>query len=201
MRLSLPKGEAKGHLPYRLEELRRLAAALPHAPPDVALAFTIGLYSGLRLSEVASIDSIVLDGPVPYLDLTGSRRKIGAGKRRVPIHPALLPHLTGVAPLACDPKVLGKRFARWKAGVGVDRERTDFHSLRKNVAEAMERAGVPESDAALILGHATGRGFTFSVYSPHGPSMARPRAVVERIAYPGVDLSHIPVAQRRTRAA
>jgi integrase len=201
MRLSLPKGEVKGHLPYTPEELRRLAAALPHAPPDVALAFTIGLYSGLRLSEVASIDAIVLDGPVPYLDLTGSRRKTGAGKRRVPIHPALLPHLAGVAPLACDPKVLGKRFARWKARAGVDRERTDFHSLRKNAAEALERAGVAESDAALILGHATGRGFTFSVYSPHGPGMARLRAVVERIAYPGVDLSHTPVAQCRNRAA
>lgn len=65
----------------------------------------------------------------------------------------------------------------------------------------LERAGVAESDAALILGHATGRGFTFSVYSPNGPGLPQLAAEVARIAYPGLDLSHKPVAQRRKASA
>ena len=200
LRRSLPKGEPEGHLPYTPDELRRLAAALPEATANVALAFRIALYSGMRLSEVAGIDAIVLDSPVPHFDLSGSRRKTKAGRRRVPIHPALLPYLQNVAPLDVDPKVLGNRFARWKAKAGVDRERTDFHSLRKNATEAMDTAGVAESDAALILGHASGRGFTFSVYSPNVPGMVRLQEAVKKINYPGLDLCHKPVPQRSASA-
>ena len=132
-RPAVPKGgEAVGHLLYTMTELQQLAAAQPAAPAEVAYAFKIALYSGLRLGEVTSIDAIVLDGPMPYLDLARSRRKTRSSSHRAPVHPELLPHLRGVTPLHVDAAQLGKAFARWKAKAGVTRAETDFHSLRKN---------------------------------------------------------------------
>src|SRR3954454_15773853 len=153
----------------------------------------------MRLSEVATIDAIVLDGPVPHFDLAGARRRTGAGGRGVPSPPRLLPLRAGIEPFRLEPKVLGKRFARWKERAGVDRARTDFHSLRKNVAEAWETAGVAENEAAAFLGHKHGRGFTFTVYNPHGPGMERLQAAVRTIGYEGLELRHRPVPQAAAR--
>jgi integrase len=49
---------------------------------------------------------------------------------------------------------------------GITRERVTFHSLRKNVTMALERARVMQSEVALIIGHE--RGFTFGTYNPMG---------------------------------
>ena len=64
--LGLPRAEPDGrHAPYTAAELRLLAGALAAAPADVAFAFRVALYSGMRLSEVATIDAVVLEGPMP----------------------------------------------------------------------------------------------------------------------------------------
>ena len=201
--LRLPKAEdAEGHLPYTPAELRRLAAALPEAPPEVALAFLVALHSGMRRGEVASIDAVVLDAPVPYFELRGSRRKSKAGRRRVPIHPLLLPLLEDVDAarlLRVKPDTLGKRFASWKGKAGVDRDGTDFHSLRKNFTKALEQAGVPENQAALLLGHATGRGFRFTTYNPDGLEMEQLWEAVGKVRHAGLDLRHTPAPQLSQR--
>ncbi len=196
-RPALCKAKPAAHEPYTMADLQLLADALPRAPAGVAFVFIVSLYSGLRLGEVCTVDAIVLDGPVPYLDLSLSDRKTPAGKRRVPIHPALLPHLPPEPP-RLPAATIGRAFTRWKRWAGVTRPRTDHHSRRKNVAGALEQAGVPESEAALILGHAQGRGITYGVYSPLGAGLARLADAVARIEYQGLtfpDVLHRPVAQ------
>ena len=56
-----------------------------------------------------------------------------------------------------------------------------FHSFRKNVVEALERARVHQSEVAQIIGHE--RGFTFSTYSPLGLELVGLVRIVEMIQY------------------
>jgi hypothetical protein len=44
---------------------------------------------------------------------------------------------------------------------------------------------------ALILGHKQGRGFSFSIYSPHGPGMKMLAGAVRKIGYRGLKLGRI----------
>ena len=51
--------------------------------------------------------------------------------------------------------------------------------------------GVQETDIAALDGHA--RGFTLDTYSG-GKGLAKLQAIVEKITYPGLDLSHLSAA-------
>ena len=77
-----------------------------------------------------------------------------------------------------------KRFLTWRQARNLTGDRLTFHSLRKNVVEALERERVHQSEVALLVGHE--RGFTFSVYSPLGLDLRGLKKVVEKIAYEGV---------------
>jgi hypothetical protein len=59
-----------------------------------------------------------------------------------------------------------------------------MHSLRGNVATALENAGVPEGDAATLLGHEKAT-LSYGLYSS-GLSLARLKEVVEAIRYQDV---------------
>ena len=95
-----------------------------------------------------------------------------------------LPDVEGVwagreAVLVCQPNVHGLPA---QAGHHLGR-RLVFHSLRKNFASALDRAGVPLADAAALLGHS--RGFSWDVYSS-GPGLQRLHDLVERVEYEGI---------------
>jgi hypothetical protein len=72
-------------------------------------------------------------------------------------------------------------FGDYRKDLGLTRERTTFHSLRKNFGTALDEAGVLPSDREAVLGHS--RGFSFDVYSK-GPGLKRLRDVVEKVEYP-----------------
>ncbi|HET6519925.1 MAG TPA: hypothetical protein VFG47_08895 [Geminicoccaceae bacterium] len=69
------------------------------------------------------------------------------------------------------------------------RKGVDFHSFRRCAATALERARVPESEAVQVLGHEK-MSMSYGVYSL-GLNLKALRETVERIAYPGLDLSHL----------
>lgn len=77
-----------------------------------------------------------------------------------------------------------KAFTRLRRRLGLERPGLVFHSLRNTTATALHEAGVPEVEAAAILGHEV-RTMSYGLYSG-GLSLARLREVVERIEYPGV---------------
>ncbi len=79
---------------------------------------------------------------------------------------------------------ISKRFTDRRRALNLTRDRLAFHSLRKNVGTALERAGVPESEAVQILGHEK-LSMSYSVYSL-GLDLRGLKRVVETITYPGV---------------
>jgi integrase len=79
---------------------------------------------------------------------------------------------------------VGELFRKKLVALGLKREGLCFHSLRHSAAGALDAAGVPQSDAARILGHAVS-GMSYGVYST-GPGLIRLKAVVEQIAYEGL---------------
>jgi integrase len=174
----------------------------------------IALFSGLRLGEVCSLRTtdIQQEGDVRFFNVTESgednkRLKTEAATRRVPIHSKLTNsglleycHLLppgrlfpGLTPGGPDKKLswtVTQAFTRLRRKLGITRPRVSFHSLRKNMGTALDRARVPQADIALILGHE--RGFTLSVYAPLGLELPALQAIVERAQF-NVDLSHLYV--------
>jgi hypothetical protein len=53
------------------------------------------------------------------------------------------------------------------------------------VSNVLEIAGVPQSDAARVLGHAVA-GMSYGTYSQAGPGLKRVAGVVEQIVYEGL---------------
>ena len=84
---------------------------------------------------------------------------------------------------------LSKRFTTYRRSVGVTDSATVFHSLRNTVATALERAHIPENEAAQIIGHKK-LTMSYGVYSG-GLDLAALKQVVEAIKYPGLNLSSL----------
>ena len=147
---------------------------------DGALAWitVMALYSGARLEEIAGLRTadIQEEDGVPYFDLRNSvrRLKTRAARRRVPIHSKqirlgvlqyvahvreqgheyLFPNLiAGDGEDVRRGKYVGKRFNAYRKRCGVTRDGLSFHSFRASVATALQRANVPETHAAQLLGH------------------------------------------------
>jgi integrase len=196
-----PKGQ--GWVAYTSGELNKLVTPKPGNP--LAWSISIALWSGCRLNEIAGMEvqDVRQEQGVWIFDIrenAARRLKTHAATRLIPIHSALIkagllayaqtlpagplfPSLTPGGPDAKPGKYLGERFTRWRRTHGVVRERVSFHSLRKNFASALDRAGVPIADASALLGH--GRGFSWDVYSS-GPGLKRLRKLVEQVSYPGL---------------
>jgi hypothetical protein len=135
------------------------------------------------------------------VDHPGRRLKTPAAQRRVPIHSLLLAigfaeyvaHVQagghedlfpGLPPGGPDGKRswhATKAFTRLCRRLGIDRPGLVFHSLRNTVAPALHEAGVPEVEAAALLGHQL-ETMSYGLYSG-GLSLARLAAAVERITY------------------
>ncbi|WP_423140656.1 tyrosine-type recombinase/integrase [Parablastomonas sp. CN1-191] len=189
---------------YRAWENVELAC-LFNPPPkrvDLTEVMLVGLFTGMRLNEIASLTwkQLRSEAGVYYFQIDDS--KTAAGVRQVPVHRALewlLKRERGRAEdrvwstfnLEGPGKKPGadasREFSRFKAqrGFGGDRQKT-FHSFRKNVTRIMERAGVPENEWAQVFGHE--RGFTYRVYNPDGIALARKSEIIELISYPGLNL-------------
>jgi integrase len=80
---------------------------------------------------------------------------------------------------------VGEIYNKKLRAFGLKRKGLDFHSFRHTVSNVLEIAGVPQSDAARVLGH-TVEGMTYGNYSQPGPGLIRVKTVVEKIKYEGL---------------
>jgi integrase len=171
-------------------------------------------FSGMRSEEICQlrVDDVKKERGVWYFNVTeenGGKVKTEAGIRRVPIHSTVLragfleywrhakvdpsgqlfPGLKRGGPDGKFNHYITKRIGTFFEAIGITRDRVTFHSLRKNVGTALERARVPESEAVQILGHDK-MTMSYSVYSL-GLDLPALRETVEKIQYPGLDLKHL----------
>jgi integrase len=82
---------------------------------------------------------------------------------------------------------VGELFRKKRVALDLKRKGLCFHSLRHTVAGRLDAAGVPQSDAARVLGHAVA-GMSYGTYSQGGPGLIRVKDVVEKITYEGLRL-------------
>lgn len=187
-----PKSGLKGQ--------RRTSPAWNHLS-DVML---IAALSGMRVEEIARLK--VKDCQGDAFDIREA--KTGAGVRRVPIHPDILPIITKLrtnvepeaflfpelnTPPPSSPLERSmpwvKAFGRYRQSLGVHEQedgkrqaRTDFHSFRRWFVTKAEQAGIPKDTVASVVGHVR-EGMTFGVYSG-GPSWEQRKACVEAVCLP-----------------
>jgi integrase len=204
-------------LPFSVDEMGRLLERCPDTRPnrhDTASTLPwlcrIAAFSGMRLNEICSlkIGDLRQDEGIWFFDITDAKTE--AGDRRVPVHSVVLragllefaKHgddwlFPGLKPGGPDGKrswYASKRFTEMRRELGVVRvdsdtgkDKVDFHSFRRSAIQALERARVPQSEAAQIVGHEQA-GITFGTYNPEGLTMAQRRDVVEEIRYEGLIL-------------
>lgn len=179
----------------------------------------LSLFHGLRLNEAAQLhtsDVKELDGvPCILVRETGDdgedsdkRVKTEAGERFVPVHPEvialgfldfvadarkrkatrLFPDLPiGANGYASDP--FSKWFGRFLEKAGAARPGTSFHSFRHSYRDALREAGV-SLQAARALGGWADTGGADALYG-EGLRPSTLRKEIEKVAFPGLDLSHL----------
>ena len=184
--------------------------------PDTALPWValIAAFSGMRLEEIAQLttadvrDERANGATVTIIDVhNGGENKLKneTSARLIPVHSALVRAglLDYVKALKAGPlfpgltrreskgnKVgarVGELFRKKLVALKLKRDGLCFHSFRHNVSNSLDVAGVPQSDAARVLGHAVS-GMSYGTYSQAGPGLKRVAAVVEMIAYDGLRL-------------
>jgi integrase len=184
--------------------------------PDTALPWValIAAFSGMRLEEIAQLttadvrDEGANGATVTIIDVhNGGENKLKneTSARLIPVHSALVRAglLDYVKALKAGPlfpgltrreskgnKVgarVGELFRKKLVALKLKRDGLCFHSFRHNVSNSLDVAGVPQSDAARVLGHAVS-GMSYGTYSQAGPGLKRVAAVVEMIAYDGLRL-------------
>lgn len=193
----------ESYQPFYPEQLQVLIREADNVLRDVIL---IGLYSRMRLDEIASIrrEEIVMMEGIRCFFI--SKSKTPAGVRYVPIHSLLIDmideHLTnnsGEYLLAQSNKIIRKdskrgpwysqKFTRLRDSVlPTATDRQCFHSLRGMFITCLDRAGVPEQRIGAITGHTEQKAKTeaFRTYS-QGAGMEELSRYVELIKYPDFD--------------
>lgn len=182
--------------------------------PETALPWValIAAYTGCRLEEIAQLaakdirDQQANGATITVIDIHNGGNnalKNKASARLIPVHSALvraglLRYVTALpkgGPLfpglvrreSKGGKIgarLGELFRKQLIALGLKREGVCFHSFRHTVAGKLEQAGVAQTDAARVLGHAI-EGMSYGVYST-GPGLKRLAAVVEEIHYDNI---------------
>lgn len=137
-----------------------MAAILRASPPAVALAVTLGAYTGQRLGDVLRMTWRAYDGA----RITLRQQKTGE-LVTVPAHADLRAKLDA-APRIAVTIIAGRRgrpltvsgfqtlFQRARAKAGIARGLT-FHGLRHTVAERLLEAGATREEVGALLGHRT----------------------------------------------
>jgi site-specific recombinase XerD len=165
----------------------------------------IAALSGMRLAEIVTLwagDVELDEAGAGAFDLKQGKNENAA--RVVPLHSDLVEivqrRLKGKAPTdslfpelakAKSPSdTFGKRFANYRVARGVDdvrpgkrRSLVNFHSFRRWFVTEAERAGLPLSTIALVVGHEEGRVSQTGKYSG-GPSVDQKRRCVEAVKLP-----------------
>ncbi|MGA1832968.1 DUF6538 domain-containing protein [Rhizobium wenxiniae] len=172
--LDLPKSavsdkEAREPLPADVVAATR-AKVLEKANPDLKLIWRLLEGTGCRLAEITGLrrQDIILDGETPHLRIVpheGRRLKNAASKRDVPLVGDALAAATEAHKASegsahafarysgpVGPNTASQSLMKWLRTVSTNRLHA-IHSLRHNMADRCDLAGVHPTDKAAILGH------------------------------------------------
>jgi integrase len=146
----------KGHQPWPMELLERFMC---EAPPPLAFACRLAIYTGQRRSDVVKMKWSQFDG-----SLIEVRQQKTDELLAIPCHRALCDELKSMPRLG-EAILIGERGRSLKAsslGVLVRRALNamgvsgySIHGLRKNAAQALAEAGCSDREIMAITGHRT----------------------------------------------
>jgi integrase len=213
LRVSAPETNPRdARRPFATEQLQLMVSALPGLSGGQFWLPLIALFSGLRMGECCQLrtDDIETEHGVHVLQVRpgeGTRLKSKHSRRTVPIHPELT--RCGLLDFAARQREAGhdrlfpelqpdrrgsysgdfQRWAnRWLDRAGAKGERQSFHSTRHAFTDALRRAGATGEVIDGLLGWS--RGNMRDRYGS-GPWIKMLAEVVERVEFPGLDLSHL----------
>ncbi|CAJ1245295.1 TPA: tyrosine-type recombinase/integrase [Klebsiella pneumoniae] len=189
--------------PFEPDQMQKLLDA---AEPEIRNIIMMGLFSGCRLDELASLKKSEIKTVEGVRTFFISKSKTKAGIRHVPIHSRLsaivdeyLSHNYGeyLFPQAnkinrADGKkgpFYSQAFTRLRRRVlPTATDRQCFHSLRGMFITCLDRAGVSETRIGSITGHTEQKAKTeaFRTYS-QGASMKELKGIIELIRYPEIE--------------
>lgn len=202
---SLPtnkRGTQAPRRPWTDAEVAKLIKGTPTNDPLWSLS-ALALYTGARIEELCSLK---------VTDIEDDAIRIREGKsasavRAVPVHPVIAPLVKKLVAESTDswlvPGLLpGGRDQRRSAGASkrfgwhlrnhlklADTALT-FHSLRHSFVSRCEEAGVPQTTAALLVGHSRAGSLTYSKagvgYSPGLPLQELAKAI-SKVSYGAAD--------------
>nr|WP_254444190.1 site-specific integrase [Ruegeria arenilitoris] len=179
----------------------------------------LGLFTGARLNELCQLatDDVREEAGIAYLDITnegeGQSVKTNSGKRRIPIHSQLIslgfnafvsrrrtershrlfPEMRKDASGYYSGN-FSKFFSRYLERIGVKTAKTSFHSFRHNFEDACRNGEVPSNIMDALQGHAE-RGMA-GRYGDGRYRIDLLKENIERVEYPGLDLSKAVKFQR-----
>ncbi len=188
--------------PFEFVQMQKLLDA---AEPEIKNIIVMGLFSGCRLDELASLKKSEIQAVEGVRCFYISKSKTKAGIRYVPIHPKLsaivdeyLSHNCGeyLFPQAnkinrADGKkgpFYSQAFTRLRRRVlPTATDRQCFHSLRGMFITCLDRAGCPEQRIGAITGHTEQKAKTeaFRTYSK-GAGMVELSKYIELVNYEGI---------------
>ena len=139
-------------LPVGLDSAEFIRLIKSTSKENHKLAYLLGFGSGLRISEILSLES-------RHIDLNAKSILIELGKgskdRVVPLPKGFKTKHLNMLPLGITPRALQKAFkiACRKAGLLETKPTLHFHSLRHGFATQSIEKGVPINQVQLALGH------------------------------------------------
>lgn len=189
----------ESYQPFTFDQMQKLLDA---AEPEIRNIIIMGLFSGCRLDELASLKKSEIQTVEGVRCFYISKSKTKAGVRYVPIHSRLaaivdeyLSHSYGeyLFPQAnkinrADGKkgpFYSQAFTRLRRRVlPTATDRQCFHSLRGMFITSLDRAGVPEQRIGAITGHTSQKSKTeaFRTYS-QGASMEELKKHVDLVGF------------------
>lgn len=188
----------KGWLLMDPEEVAKIFEAIPPEDTQLQQVTLIAMYSGMRIEEICSlkISSVICTENILCFSVTDAKTR--AGHRLVPVHPKLLSLVRRLEKISEDgflvsgltfnkyqnrSNAVGKRFGRLKDALGFKKKQV-FHSIRKCVITQLERAMVPESVVADLVGHEKPN-ITYGLYSG-GTALETLQKAIRKLNYPSV---------------
>ncbi|EPJ9590993.1 site-specific integrase [Klebsiella pneumoniae] len=182
-------------------ELAKVFAAM-EGDAEMQAITLIGMYSGMRLNEICSLQvgNIRRIEGVLCFEVTEGKTKSAA--RIIPVHSRIIDLVESLLQkphngflfyrASIIDRADGKRstwhtqrFTRAKRqALGeVETERKVYHSLRHEVAQQLDRNQVPEDRIALLMGHERGKTEAFKTYSKNAASPVELSRYVELVSY------------------
>jgi len=158
--VDLEKVEAQDHLPFSLDEMKFILAACRDPDLKVAgdhleweIAITAGLYTGLRLADIASLIWSEVDLEKKKTTLIPRKGRRIKKKVTIPMHPSL--HLA-LLRLPSSDSLDTLLFPSLQPNTEKRKETADFSFLSKRFNKIVDHAGV---DPCIIIDPQTGHKF------------------------------------------